>query len=658
MKNKINKILIANRGEIAVRIAKTCKALNIKTVGVYSKQDSVSYHLKYMDENVFLSEDPLNGSYLNKNKIIEICKKLKVDAVHPGYGFLSENFIFSKLLAKNNIIFIGPPSDAVKAMGDKISSKKIALKAKVNCIPGVNQEIKNLNQAFKVANDIGYPVMIKASAGGGGKGMRVVYEKESLKELMKSAKNEAKNAFDDDRVFIEKYIENPRHIEIQVLGDKYGNIISLGERECSIQRRHQKIIEEAPSAFLDQETRKKMGKQAVSLAKQVKYYSAGTVEFVVDKNKNFFFLEMNTRLQVEHPVTEEITGIDLVKEMINIAAGKKLKLSEKSIMLEGWAIEVRLCSEDPIKDFLPSAGKIKKMFFPENIRIDKGYEEGDNVSIFYDSLLAKIIAKGKTRDEAITKIIDALESTHIQGIQTNQDFLINILQTKEFNISQIDTNFISKKYNDGFKGTTNETSKLEIMTIIALSCELKYLREVNLDLTNISKHWTLVTEEKIFYYKVNKINQLELELSQKNKKYNIEIFKNPISLIIKIKINDYFYLARVLKSENSYSIYYKGFSSDIKVFRDIEFKSFKNLPKNVMKSESNFLISPMPGKVVEVMVKKDDIVSPGDVLLVLDAMKMENILKADSKARVKEVLVNKGEAVAADQNLINLKQIK
>ncbi|MDC3024588.1 ATP-grasp domain-containing protein, partial [Alphaproteobacteria bacterium] len=437
MQKKIKKVLIANRGEIAIRIAKTCKNLKIKTVGIYSKEDEASLHLDFMTEKYFLSDDPLTGSYLDKDKIIKICKELNVDAVHPGYGFLSENYSFSSLLEKNNIIFIGPPASAVKKMGDKISSKKIALGAKVNCIPGLNKEIIGYDQALKVSNDIGFPVMIKASAGGGGKGMRIVYKKNDLRQLIKSAKNEAKNAFGDDRIFIEKYIENPRHIEIQILGDKFGNVISLGERECSIQRRHQKIIEEAPSAFLNDETRNQMGSQAVRLARAVNYYSAGTVEFVVDKNRNFYFLEMNTRLQVEHPVTEETTGVDLVKEMINVAQGNKLSISKKNIRPKGWSIEARLCSEDPIKNFLPSAGKIKKMIFTENIRIDSGYKEGNIVSIYYDSLLAKIISKGKNRSEARYNLIKSLEETNIYGIQTNLDFLINILHTKEFEEGKI-----------------------------------------------------------------------------------------------------------------------------------------------------------------------------------------------------------------------------
>ena len=658
MKKKIKKILIANRGEIAVRIAKTCKKLKIKTVGIYSKQDESSYHLSYMDEKIFLSDDPLNGSYLNINKIVKICNERKVDAVHPGYGFLSENYLFSNILSKNNIIFIGPPAKAIKAMGDKISSKKIALRAKVNCIPGVNQEIKGLEQALKISSDIGFPVMIKASAGGGGKGMRIAKKKEDLKELLKSAKNEAKNSFGDDRVFIEKYIENPRHIEIQILGDKLGNIISLGERECSIQRRHQKIIEEAPSAFLDEVTRKKMCEQAVRLAKQVNYFSAGTVEFVVDKNRKFYFLEMNTRLQVEHPVTEEITGIDLVAEMIKIANGEKLSISEKNLSFKGWAIEARLCSEDPIKEFLPSAGKIKKIIFPDKVRVDKGYIEGDIVSIYYDSLLAKIIAKGKDRKDAINKLKESLESINIDGIQTNQDFLINILLTNEFLQSKIDTNFIATQYKNGFKGKTNDLNILEIMTIVALSNQIKYLKEVNEDYSKISKKWTLLLEGKLFHYLLHAINETEIILIKDKQKFFVELYIDPHSLINKIKINDNFYNLRVIKNENYYKVFYGGYFSEINVFRSLEYESFKNLPKNTYKSQNNYLISPMPGKVVDILIKENDIVNAGETMIILDAMKMENILKSDSKVKVIEVFVEKGEAVSAEQNLIKLKQIK
>ncbi|MEC8099732.1 MAG: biotin carboxylase N-terminal domain-containing protein [Pseudomonadota bacterium] len=655
---KIKKILIANRGEIVIRIAKTCKKLGIKTVGIYSKQDENSHHLNFVDEKVFLSNDPLNKSYLNKNKIVEICKKLKVDAVHPGYGFLSENYLFSKLLSKNNIIFIGPPPNAIKAMGDKISSKKIAMKAKVNCIPGVNEEIQSIEKATEISSSIGYPVMIKASAGGGGKGMRIAYKKEELKELLNSAKSEARNAFGDDRVFIEKYIENPRHIEIQILGDKYGNIISLGERECSIQRRHQKVIEEAPSEFLDDITRKKMSDQAVRLAKQVKYYSAGTVEFVVDKNKEFYFLEMNTRLQVEHPVTEEIFGIDLVKEMIEIAGGNKISLFLEEITPKGWAIEARLCSEDPTKDFLPSAGKITKMVLPNDIRVDAGYTEGDMVSIYYDSLLAKIISKGKNRKDAITKLSDALEIMNIKGIQTNQDFLIDILHSKEFSNSKIDTNFISNKYQSGFTGESNDSNINEIMALAALANRLKYLIEVNKNFLNISKNWVTIRKDQKSQYNLNNINEEGFYIQRGKEKFYIKLFIDPKSMINKIKINDHYYNLRVYNDEISFKVYYKGYFSDISVYRESEYQSLKNLPKSQFKQENEFLVSPMPGKVFDILVKKDDIVNIAQTLVILDAMKMENILKSENKFKVIDVLVEKGEAVAADQNLIKLEQIK
>ncbi len=657
MKKKIKKILIANRGEIAIRIAKTCNKLKIKTVGIYSKQDESALHLDFMDETHFLSDDPLKGSYLDKERIVKICKKLKVDAVHPGYGFLSENHLFSNLLEKNNIIFIGPPAKAVKEMGDKISSKKIALKAKVNCIPGINKEIKNLNQALKVSDDIGYPIMIKASAGGGGKGMRIAYKKDDLNELIKAAKSEAKNAFGDDRIFIEKYIENPRHIEIQILGDKFGNIISLGERECSIQRRHQKIIEEAPSAFLNEKTRKSMGEQAVRLAREVNYYSAGTVEFVVDKNKNFYFLEMNTRLQVEHPVTEEITGIDLVKEMINIAEEKKLSFSEKKIITKGWAIEARLCSEDPIKNFLPSAGKIKRMNFSENIRNDIGYKEGNIVSIYYDSLLAKIIAKGKNRDNAIQKIIQALEQINIQGIKTNQDFLLNILQTKEFYESKIDTNFISNYYKKGFTGKTDDSNKLEIMAITALANNLKYLIEVNDDLNKISRNWVLILGKNKYDFSLKKCSSSKLVLEKEGKIFHTDLFIDPSTYLNKIKINDNYYNIRVTKNENLYKVFFKGCYTEIKVLRELEYKSLKNLPKNKARKEDNYLVSPMPGKVLDILIKRGDIVKEGETLIVLDAMKMENILKSENKLKIIEVFVAKGEAVASEQNLIKFQVI-
>ncbi len=449
----IKKVLIANRGEIAIRIAKSCKKLGIKTVGVFSKDDSASLHLTYCDESYLLGDDPLKGSYLNIEKLIEISKKFSVDAIHPGYGFLSENSGFVKKLNKEKIIFIGPSHKAIELMGDKIESKKIAKKAGVNCIPGYEHAIKNVREGLNEAKKIGYPVMIKASAGGGGKGMRIARDKNEFEELLTAAKNEALNAFGDDRVFIEKYIEKPRHIEMQILADNYGNIIWLGERECSIQRRHQKIIEEAPSSFIDNITRVKMGEQAISLAREVNYSSAGTVEFVVDQKQNFFFLEMNTRLQVEHPVTELVTGIDLVEEMIHIANNKKLKIKQNDVKVQGWAFESRLCAESPKKNFLPSAGRLVNINYPVgDIRVDNGYQSGGEVSIYYDSLLAKIISKGKDRNDALSKMQIALSDVAVEGIETNIDFLMDIYKKEVFAKGEINTNFIAETYDNGYEG--------------------------------------------------------------------------------------------------------------------------------------------------------------------------------------------------------------
>ena len=411
------KILIANRGEIACRIARTCKKMGIKTIGIYSDADTNSLHLDYMDEKVNIGPADSANSYLNIKNIIKAAKDNKADAVHPGYGFLSENAEFSKVLKKEKITFIGPSMEAIQSMGDKIISKRIAKKAGVNIIPGVDGAIKNIDLAIKAAQDIGYPVMIKASAGGGGKGMRIAHNKEELKSGFQSAKNEAQKSFGDDRVFIEKFIVGPRHIEIQILADEFGNMVYLGERECSVQRRHQKVIEESPSSLVDEAMRKEMGEQALRLAKAVNYSSAGTVEFVASNDKSFYFLEMNTRLQVEHPVTELVTGIDLVEKMINISAKKPLGLTQSDIKMNGWSVEARIYAEDPIRNFAPSIGRLKTFKSPNDnsssIRLDSGVQEGGEISMYYDPMIAKLISYGKDRDDACLKLSTALDSFFI-----------------------------------------------------------------------------------------------------------------------------------------------------------------------------------------------------------------------------------------------------
>ena len=449
----IKKILIANRGEIACRVIRTARKLNINTVAVYSDADKDSLFVKQADESYHIGGSQPAESYLDINKIINIAKKSKADAIHPGYGFLSENAAFVKRLAKEKIKFIGPNPNAIKKMGDKIESKNLAIKLKLNVIPGHTAPVKNSKEALKISNKIGYPVLLKASAGGGGKGMRIVRKNSELEENFNAAKSESKKSFGDDRVFIEKYIEQPRHIEIQILCDKHGNQIHLGERECSIQRRYQKVIEECPSPFVDEEMRNEMAAQALTLAKEVKYDSAGTVEFVVDANKNFYFLEMNTRLQVEHPVSELVTGVDLVEQMIYCADNKKLNISQKDINLKGWSVESRIYAEDPTKDFLPSIGRVTEYIEPSKIedkdqiiRNDTGINPGSEVSLFYDPMISKLAVHSKDRATAIDLMINSLQNYYLSGVENNIEFLISILDDKKFRNGKISTNFIKEKF--------------------------------------------------------------------------------------------------------------------------------------------------------------------------------------------------------------------
>ena len=651
----INKILIANRGEIAVRIAKTCKKMNIKVACIYSKQDEDAYHLNYADEIYYLGEDPLKGSYLNQRKILDIVKKSNSDAVHPGYGFLSENYKFAKLLESNKKIFIGPPASAIKLMGDKITSKKLAKKAGVNCIPGINEVINNDKIALKISKSIGYPIMIKASAGGGGKGMRIAYTDKELISYINSAKNEAKNAFGDDRIFLEKYIENPRHIEIQILGDQFGNIIWLGDRECSIQIRHQKIIEEAPSSFIDNQLRKEMGKQSISLAKAVGYFSAGTVEYVVNDKKDFYFLEMNTRLQVEHPVTEETTGYDLVEEMINIANKKKLKIKQSEIKIKGWSFESRVCAENPLKNFMPSAGKIKFLKFPkDDIRLESGYREGEEVSIYYDPLIAKIISKGKDRYEAIDKMLKALEQIYIDGIDTNINFLMDIYRSNNFKIGKFDTNFIEKYYDDGYSGNIREDKDFLIINLLALAHKLTYLNEINANKINIKNTFISEVDGNASKIEALKIKENKYKIRFKNKTLLIYIKKieeSPIFLII-FEENKYYGLVKSIQEKLNIS--YRGVNKNVIILKLSSYNNSKKIPIKKQKNKEKKLIAPMPGRVVKVLVKVGQKVDAGQLLLILDAMKMENTINATEQGTIKKILVNNDETVIAEQDLIIL----
>ncbi|MDA0617593.1 MAG: acetyl-CoA carboxylase biotin carboxylase subunit, partial [Proteobacteria bacterium] len=472
----ISKILIANRGEIAVRAIKTCKTLGIKTVAVYSDVDAPYPFVRLSDENYHIGLPVAKDSYLNIEKIISVAKQSGADAVYPGYGFLSENAEFIARLAKEGIGFVGPNANAVRSMGDKITSKNIAKKAGVNTIPGCQDVIKDGNHAIKVANEIGYPVILKASAGGGGKGIRVVYKEEEVARAFASVTNEGEKAFGDGRIFIEKFIENPRHIEIQIIADKHGNVVCLGERECSIQRNNQKVLEEAPSSFMTPEVRTEMYKQSVKLAQEVGYDSAGTLEFIMDTNHNFYFLEMNTRLQVEHPVTEYITGLDLIEQMIYSAEGRKLEFSQEDIKLEGWAIESRICAEDPSKNFLPSIGRISTYLTPKEtkfVRIDSGIREGLSITPYYDSMIAKLITYGKTREEARIRMLDALNQFVIDGLDNNITFLQSIYTNPKFISGDISTAFIKNEYKDGFTGTATLTP--DVVRLFGFASCIAYL---------------------------------------------------------------------------------------------------------------------------------------------------------------------------------------
>ncbi|MEM8688119.1 MAG: acetyl/propionyl/methylcrotonyl-CoA carboxylase subunit alpha, partial [Pseudomonadota bacterium] len=473
------KILIANRGEIACRVIKTARIMGIKTVAVYSSADARALHVREADEAVHIGEAPATQSYLVIDKILDACKQTGAEAVHPGYGFLSENAEFARRLAEEKIAFIGPNVKAIEVMGDKIESKKFADDAKVSTVPGYLGVLKDAAEAVKIADDIGYPVMIKASAGGGGKGMRIAYSREEVEEGFASSVSEAKSSFGDDRVFVEKFIENPRHIEIQVLADKHGTTLYLGERECSIQRRNQKVIEEAPSPFLDEKTRKAMGEQAVALASAVDYESAGTVEFIVDKDRNFYFLEMNTRLQVEHPVTELITGVDLVEQMIRVAAGETLKLSQKDITLKGWAIESRIYAEDPYRGFLPSTGRLVRYQPPaegtdesgRTVRNDTGVYEGGEISVFYDPMIAKLCTHADDRATATAYMADALDAFHIDGIQHNIPFLSALMEHPRWKSGALTTGFIAEEYPDGFSGVEMGDEAKTVLSIVAVAMD-------------------------------------------------------------------------------------------------------------------------------------------------------------------------------------------
>ena len=658
----IKKILIANRGEIACRIIKTANKMNIKTVAVYSEADKHADFVKLADESYLIGPSSPNESYLVIKKIIEIAKKSKSDAIHPGYGFLSENYNFVKALEKEKIKFIGPNKNAITKMGDKIESKNLANKLKLNIIPGHTEAIKDPKKAIKISEKIGFPVLLKASAGGGGKGMRIVESRKDLEANLKAAQSEALNSFGDDRVFIEKYITNPRHIEIQILCDKHGNQIHLGERECSIQRRYQKVIEECPSSFVDKELREAMAEQALRLAKEVKYDSAGTVEFVVDNDRNFYFLEMNTRLQVEHPVTELVTGIDLVEQMINCADGKKLNLKQKDINLNGWSIESRIYAEDPLKDFLPSIGRLIDYHEPQQknkteiIRNDTGVSGGSDISIFYDPMISKLAVHEKTRTKAIDLMINALQQYYITGVDHNIAFLISTLKNKDFRSGSISTNFIKENYPKGYYFNYGlSKSLIEKFNYAAIFIYKKLnINITNLDLSVISKKIT--SDFEIKSHKLIDKN-LSMIVVHKNKEIVLHSLWKINQKIMELNINDEKSFVKINKINNfnQFSITIEDCSLDLIVAPNKNKALFDYMPEIKLEDLSKKLISPMPGLIKSINIKKGQLIKQGEELVIIEAMKMENILKSEKDCLVEDVLIKEGSSVSTDEVLITFK---
>ncbi|MFC0634194.1 acetyl-CoA carboxylase biotin carboxylase subunit [Brevundimonas balnearis] len=655
-----SKILIANRGEIAVRIIKTCRRMGIGTVAVYSEADARSLAVEMADEAVLIGPAPAAQSYLLADKIVEAVRRTGAEAVHPGFGFLSENAGFARRLRDERIAFIGPNPEAIEAMGDKITSKKFAADAGVSTVPGHMGLIDTAEQAVEIARGIGYPVMIKASAGGGGKGIRVAHSDADMAEGFAAVKAEAKNAFGDDRVFLEKFIVDPRHIEIQVLGDKHGDIVHLFERECSIQRRNQKVVEEAPSPLLDPETRAAMGAQAIALARAVNYDSAGTVEFVAGQDKSFFFLEMNTRLQVEHPVTELITGVDLVEQMIRSAAGEPLPFTQDQLAINGWAIESRIYAEDPYRGFLPSIGRLVRYEQPEEgeqdgyvVRNDSGVREGDEISMFYDPMIAKLCAWGETRDAAVDGMARALEDTHISGLGHNVPFLSAVMDQRRFRSGRLSTSYIKDEFPDGFHGLPATPDQRDLMIAAAMAMH-EILAEQSGDPSDRTQ-WTVLFDktpvEVALAY--DDAEALTLDLSDRDAPVRLsDIDWRPGLAQFRAVLDGEPFTAEVKRVADGFDIRQRAARARVRVLSPSVADLYARLPEKAAADTSKLIQSPMPGLVVSIPVKPGQEVKSGEAVAIIEAMKMQNILRAERDGVVKTVGAKDGDSVAADDVLV------
>lgn len=665
--------MIANRGEIACRVIKTARAMGIRTVAVYSEPDASALHVRMADEAVAIGPAPAAQSYLVADAIIDACKKTGADAVHPGYGFLSERSAFASALADAGITFIGPNPHAIEAMGDKITSKKVAADAGVSTVPGYLGVLESADEAIRIADEIGYPVMIKASAGGGGKGMRIAYSADEVREGFDRSRSEAASSFGDDRLFVEKFIENPRHIEIQVLGDKHGNCIYLGERECSIQRRNQKVIEEAPSPLLDPETRKRMGEQAVALAKAVDYDSAGTVEFVVGQDKSFYFLEMNTRLQVEHPVTELITGVDLVEQMIRSAAGKPLSISQDDVTLDGWSVESRVYAEDPVRGFLPSIGRLTRYVPPEEaseggvtVRVDTGVVEGSEISMFYDPMIAKLVTHGPDRATAIEAMETALDRFQIAGIEHNIGFLSALMGHQRWKDGTLSTHFIAEEFPDGYVSPKPDGDEARAFAAVALSMELVHRKRLDHLTGRLRPHaGGLIDEWSVFLDGVridctdvdgalNGDGGPGLSVSANIDGTTVHIASRwtPSDTLWEGTVDGAPLVLRVARDGHLVRLERRGARSTALVVRQDLAPLVELMPEKVAPDTSNFLLCPMPGLVVSIDVAEGDQVQAGQQLAIVEAMKMENVLRAERDATVKAVRVEAGQSLAVDEIMI------
>ncbi|TMJ61963.1 MAG: acetyl/propionyl/methylcrotonyl-CoA carboxylase subunit alpha [Alphaproteobacteria bacterium] len=653
------KILIANRGEIACRIIRTARQMGIATVAVYSEADAEALHVREADEAVLIGPPPSADSYLRIDRIVEACGSTGAEAVHPGYGFLSERAEFATALAKAGIVFIGPPPEAIAAMGDKIESKRLAQAAGVSTVPGHLDVIPGAEHAIPIAREIGYPVMIKASAGGGGKGMRIAHNDAELRDGFSGAQHEAKSSFGDERVFIEKYIEQPRHIEIQVMGDAHGNIVHLGERECSIQRRHQKVIEEAPSPFLDAETRAAMGAQAVALARAVGYRSAGTIEFLVDRQRNFYFLEMNTRLQVEHPVTELVTGLDLVELMIRIAAGEKLPFRQDDVRQQGWAIETRVYAEDPTRNFLPSIGRLVRYRPPEgeSVRIDSGVFEGAEISLYYDPMIAKLIVYGADREAAIGQLQDALDGFYISGVRHNVAFLGAIAASERFRAGALSTDFIAEIFPAGFIPPAEPVAADRAILIAAVLAELK-LRDNELAST-IADHDALVSSDLVV--RLNR-QACAISVRPEGSAYRIESSDKtcvaatdwrPGLPLLHLRLGDAILTVQIERlAGRAFRLVHRGVVRRAQVLPPRAAELAALMPEKAAADTSRLVQSPMPGLLAAVVVAEGQEVKAGEPLVVVEAMKMENVLRAERDGKVARLRAKPGDSLAVDQVIL------